>query len=478
MKLIPYPKNIKLLDGRSASDNVECIADNLLKNEAYKLVIEPKIVKVYSSSEVGEYYAKITLEQLKNEYGDSVPCCEIEDAPSFSHRAFMLDSARHYQELDEIKILIDEMAKIKLNTFHWHLTDDQGWRIEIDKYPQLNKAAVRSKTTFGKKQDNNPYGRVYSKAELEEIVDYCAKRHINVIPEFDVPGHTSAFLSQFSHLTCNGEKVEVKTRQGIYKSVICPAKDEVYTVLENIFAELCEVFSYEYFHIGGDEVPSDSWSSCPDCKELMQELGLDSYHDYHNYFMNKIAEILKKYGKKAIVWNDTMKGKGLDSDITIQYWKERDKGSFDYVNNGGKMILSPFGSYYLDYDYDISSLKNVYNFKTNLNPINKASQHNILGIEAPLWCEYIDNKNRAQMLVFPRLFAISETAWNGDKKIPYKQFRENCKHYSNQLKLRGISTMDEKKWDYSKPMMVKGWLSFVFKNYSFEYIKSAIKGDL
>lgn len=478
MNIIPYPKEIKLTYGNTKSTEIIYINDASLEREAYKLIIANDGVKAYASSQVGFFYAKQTFLQIKEEYKNKIPCCEIIDAPSYKHRGFMLDSARHYQEIEDIKQIIDELAKIKINKFHWHLTDDQGWRIDIEKYPQLKKSAIREKSTFSKKVENKPYGRLYSKNELKEIVKYCSERHIDVIPEFDVPGHTSAFLSQFADLTCDNKPVNVKTRQGIYKSVICPAKQRAYEVLDDIFSEMCDIFPYDYFHIGGDESPRDGWKACDACKELMKELELESYDDYHNYFMNKVADILKSHGKKAIVWNDVTKGKNLNTDTTIQYWKERDKGTYNFANNGGKIILSPFGSYYLDYDYEISSLKNAYKFNTELKALSDEGRNNILGIEAPLWCEYVDNSKRAQELIFPRIFAIAEVGWNANDKAKYSEFRKRCVYHAEKISNKGINVMPQTKWDYSKAMMVKGWLSFVFKNYSLEYIKSAIKGDL
>ena len=192
----------------------------------------------------------------------------------YKHRGFMLDSARHMQSIDEIKKIIDALSLLDFNKFHWHLTDDQGWRFESETFPELNKiAAVRPYSDFGKTRIDEPYGRVYTKSEMKEIVEYCAEKGIEVIPEFDMPGHTSALLSAIPSLSCTGEEVKIKTHQGIFKDVLCLAKEETFNTVTRIIDEFLEVFPGEYFHIGGDETPSAHWKECPECQKLMKDLG-------------------------------------------------------------------------------------------------------------------------------------------------------------------------------------------------------------
>lgn len=389
----------------------------------------------------------------------------------FTYRGFMLDSARHWQPIEEIKQLIDAMAKLNFNVFHWHLTEDQGWRFESERYPLLNtKAAVRAYSDFGKTFDSKPYGRVYTKQEMREIVAYCAARGINVVPEFDMPGHVSALLSVFPELSCNGKEVKVKTHQGIYKDVLCPANDKAYEIVFSLLEEFLDIFPYEYFHIGGDEAPSDRWAKCPACRQKMQSLGISDYTEYQNVFMNRIIDFLEQHGRHAIVWNEAARGKNLDKRAVIQYWKENEKASIDYINGGGKAILSPFSYYYMDYGYEITSLKRTYSFNPRLKGLTEEGYANILGIEAPLWTEYIDDAETAQRLLFPRMLAVAATA-NGEDRLPYSEFVKKVKE--RRADFPDILFEEERHWHYSRLRTPLGWLKFTRSHYTKEFIESA-----
>ncbi len=474
MKIVPKPCKIIFNHEFCENENitVEKLINENLADEEYILEIGDNIV-ISAGSSRAVFYAEKTLEQLKQQY-KKLPVCKIYDKPKYAYRSFMIDCARHMFSIEELKKIIDAMSLLKYNKFHWHLTDDQGWRFECSSYPELNKAAVRPYSNFGKTNYNEPYGRVYTKAEMKEIVEYCAQRYIDVVPEFDIPGHTSALLSAFPDLTCDGIPVNIKTRQGIYKDVICPAKNKSYEVISKIFDEFCEIFPYRYYHIGGDETPSLHWENCPDCQKLMKKQGITNYADYHNFFMNRIIEYLSLKGKTCIVWNDVAKGRGIDGRAVIQYWKERDKNSIAYANNGGKMILSPFSYYYMDYDYDITSMKHTFNFKTNLKGLTQKGISNILGVETPVWTEYIEDASRMEEMMFPRVIAVANTAWGGEFEN-YKDFLNSINPILEMLKNKGINIMDKSCWSYSRLSMPKGWLKFVFGKYTFDYIKSAIK---
>ena len=390
----------------------------------------------------------------------------------FEYRGFLLDSVRHMQSIDEIKKLIDSLAALKFNKFHWHLTDDQGWRFECDCFPELNTiAAVRPYSDFGKTFVNEPYGRVYTKAEMKEIVSYCAERGIDVVPEFDMPGHSSALLSAMPELSCGGNEVKIKTHQGIFKDVLCLAKEKTYEAVTKILDEFLEIFPGEYIHIGGDETPSAHWKSCPDCQKRMKELGITDYAEYQNSFMNRIIDYLDGKGRKCVVWNDAAKGRNLDKRAIIHYWKENHKPSIQFINNGGKAILSPFSYYYLDYDYNTTPLNRVYSFSGTLDGLTDESKKNIIGVEATLWTEYIDNNTKFEEFVFPRLIAVSKTAL-GEKKASYKDFTNEVKSMKSQMK--SIAFCDEKDWTKPRIAMIYGWLKFVKDKYSIDYIKEQL----
>ncbi len=357
------------------------------------------------------------------------------------------------------------MSLLKFNTFHWHLTEDQGWRFECETYPELNtKAAVRPRSDFGAENDPNPYGRVFTKEEMKDIVNYCAERYIDVIPEFDMPGHTSALLSVFPELSCRGEEVEIKTRQGIYKDVLCPAKDKTYEVVEKILDEFCEIFPYKYFHIGGDEAPTDRWEECPECNRVKTACGLKTWPEYQNYYMNTIIEYLDSKGKEAIVWNDAAKGANLDKRAILQYWKELPKNTVEYANSGGKIILSPFSYFYFDYYYEITSLRRVISYKPKFKGMTEAGYKNILGIEAPIWTEYINDKNTMQRYLFPRVIATAQLAWS-DKGMSYEHFVDEMEYAEKLIRDKGVVFEDKKEWGYKRISTPHGWIRFSKENF-------------
>lgn len=388
------------------------------------------------------------------------------------YRGFMLDSVRHMQTVDEIKKLIDAIALLKFNKFHWHLTDDQGWRFESEKYPLLNTvSAVRPYSDFGRSMVNEPYGRVYTKDEMRHIVSYCAEKGIEVIPEFDMPGHTSALLSAYPELSCSGEEVKIKTHQGIFKDVLCLAKEETFNMVTDIIDEFLEIFPSKYLHIGGDEAPSDHWKACPDCQRLMRESGVKTYSEYQNLFMNKVIAYLESKGRHAIVWNEASRGENLDKRAIVQYWKEDSKPTVKYLNEGGKAILSPFSYCYFDYDYSITPLNRVYSLEATLPGLTGKGQKNIIGIEAPIWTEYIDNNERLEELLFPRIIAVSQIAL-GKSGLPYSLFLSYIKAVREELK--GIAFAPEKEWTKTRLSMPVGWLRFAKDHYTLDFIKEQL----
>ncbi len=393
----------------------------------------------------------------------------------FEYRSFSLDSVRHMQSTDEIKKLIDALALLKFNKFHWHLTDDQGWRFECDSFPELNTvAAVRPYSDFGKTYINEPYGRVYTKDEMREIVAHCSKKGIDVVPEFDIPGHASALLSAMPQLSCSGNKVKIKTHQGIFKDVLCLAKEETYEAVTRIIDEFLEIFPGEYFHIGGDETPPDHWKSCPECQRKMKELKLNSYTEYQNSFMNRIIDYLEKKNRHCIVWNEAARGSNLDKRAVIQYWKENQPSTVRFINEGGKAILSPFSYCYLDYDYTITPLNKTYSLKTTLPGLTPEGRNNIIGVEATLWAEYISDDITLEQHIFPRVIAVSKISAKENSK-PYKDFLQEVRDIRNQL--TDISFADEKEWTKPKLSTPFGWIKFALGHYSKDFIKEQIFGE-
>ena len=394
-----------------------------------------------------------------------------EPGTKLPYRGFLLDSARHMQSLDEIKKLIDTLSVLGFNKFHWHLTDDQGWRFSSDVFPSLNTvAAFRPYSDFGRMCRNEPYGGVYTKDEMREIVSHCAGRGIDVVPEFDVPGHTSALLSAFPELSCSGLPVKIKTHQGIFKDVLCPANEKTFSVVFALLDEFFDVFPGKFIHIGGDETPAVHWKNCPDCRKYMHDHGIETFAEYHADFMNRVIDFTESRGRHCIVWNDAVKGGNLDKRAVVQYWKEGDKATVRFLNEGGKGILSPFSYFYLDYDCDITPLNRVFSMKPELPGLTPDGKRNIIGMEATLWTEYINDDRALEEHAFPRAIAVAKAA-TGENVMTYEEFLSEVRMLRNEL---GVSFSDESSWTRPRAAMLIGWLRFVKEHYSKAFIKEQL----
>ena len=275
LSLIPAPYEISYLPGFSKTDaEVEKLQDNSIENEGFVIHIDGKI-SISASSEVGFFYAENLIEQIKYQCGQNIPNVYIEDFAKYSYRAFMIDSCRHFVSIENLKRMIDHCAKLRFNVFHWHLTDDQGWRAEIKKYPELTEiGSVRYGNNFGSEQNDEMHSGFYTQNEMREIVEYAHSKYMKIVPEIDMPGHVSALLASIPSLVCGDKKVEMKTKPGIFKDIICAGNDENYDILYDIFDEICEIFPDEYIHIGGDEAPKIQWKNCEDCQNLMKQENL------------------------------------------------------------------------------------------------------------------------------------------------------------------------------------------------------------
>ena len=267
--ILPKPRELQIGEGfyQGELQQVKQIGDDSLEAEGYCLKIGAQAIEMRAKTQVGFYYAEQTLRQLQRRNGGKLPLCEIVDAPVFAHRGFMLDCVRHFFPVADLKRLIEAAARMKLNRFHWHLTDDQGWRIQIDAFPKLTQlASMRPCSNFGRYREAGPHGGFYTKEEIREIVAFCAERQITVIPEIEMPGHASALLSAYPEFSCDGKPVQVKTRGGVHADTLCAGKEETYAALESILTEVMELFPGKRIHLGGDEAPKDHWKACPLCQ--------------------------------------------------------------------------------------------------------------------------------------------------------------------------------------------------------------------
>ncbi|MCD8312666.1 MAG: beta-N-acetylhexosaminidase [Bacteroidales bacterium] len=377
--------------------------------------------------------------------GFELPVMEVRDKPAFAYRGGMLDCCRHFFTVDNVKQFIDILAMHKLNTFHWHLTDDQGWRIEIKKYPLLTEVgSVRSETVIGRvgqrddfEYDGIPHGGFYTQDEIRDIVQYAADRQITVIPEIEMPGHALAALASYPQLGCRGEGYEVSRMWGIFPDIFCAGNPEVLEFLKGVLDEVCELFPSEYIHIGGDEAPTERWEECPKCQAKKQELGLDNVAYLHGYLLKEIEEYLNEKGRKIIGWDEVLDA-GVTPTATVMSWRGAIGGK-RAAAQGNDVIMTPNTYFYFDY-YQTDDpkangeplgigghlpLSQVYSFDP-YEELDADAQTHIKGIQANLWAEYIAEFDHVQKMILPRYCALSEDAW-GSEKEDYDSFRERVK---------------------------------------------------
>ena len=367
------------------------------------------------------------------------------------HRGFMLDVCRHFMPPDEIKKLLQAAAVLKLNRMHWHLTDDQGWRIEIGKYPLLTeKGAMRGSSFFGGTPETERNSGFYTREEIREIVAYARDLGIEIIPEIEIPGHAAAMLAAYPHLGCRRgetghweEKVEISG--GIFPALVCAGKEETLDFLKDVLDEVTELFPFPAVHIGGDEALKFRWRRCPDCQRRIRETGLQSEDDLQRRLLMQIGEYLAGKGRKTIVWNDVLAGGPLPAHFIVQQWMGGREETLAFMKNGGTVIRSDTGSFYLDYCYGRIDVKRIY--ETPRVPEYAGGMENrILGVECPLWTERIASLDRAAWQLFPRLAAVSLKMSGED--LPWEAFREKVKTLEAELEAKtGLKGAPEELWD-------------------------------
>lgn len=452
LNVIPYPNKVAFTAGEAITDAVlrnitQRIEAKKLGESEYALEIREDGVLITAGSERAAFYARQTLLQLAAE--PKIACCVIEDKPAFDYRAFMLDTVRHITSIENTKRLIDAAAKMKLNVMHWHLSDDQGWRVQIDSRPELTaKASKRRASLFGDENDMTEYGGWFTKAELKEIVDYAAQRYIEVIPEIDMPGHMTAAIHAYPEISCRGEQVEVVTRQGIFPEILCAGKEETFAFVFDVLREIMEIFPSHFIHIGGDEAPKKRWKECPDCQRKIKELSLGDEEELQGWFVNRIKAFLAENGREAIVWNESLKS-GIVEGVTVQRWMDSKGLSVKYANGGGRVIMSDFYHYYLDYPYAMTPLKKTYNYNPYIRGLNAQGRAKVVGVEAPIWCEYVRDFDRLCYMFFPRVAAVAETGWTQEKFKNEKDFEKRFSAFAKQLGALGITPAPREAWNPS-----------------------------
>lgn len=414
-----------------------------IAKEGYKLTVTKDGITVEAADESGAVWALTTVTELTAE-GEALPIVTIEDAPHYGHRGLSLDCSRHFFTADEVKKVIDQMTRVKLNVLHWHLVDDQGWRIECKTLPLLHETT----------------GTYYTQEEIRSVIEYARVRGMEIIPEIDMPGHTRSMIAAYPHLSCFGEKTELCQFDGIFEKILCPGKDETFEFIEKLLTEVCALFPDDRFHIGGDEAPKTEWKKCPHCKARMEALGLTDYEDLQGYFTKRVVAILKKHGKRAVCWNDVLESKDVGTENIIQYWTAQHEAPVPaFIERGGKVIFSNMSALYFDYPHGINSLNKVYHYQPVVMGKSYADSPNMLGYEAALWSEQVETPEHLEELLFPRLYAVSEIAWNeaGD----YADFEHRAEKKIEIAAKQGVNCMTKDGWNPEGEARVQSAATFI-----------------
>lgn len=425
-----------------------------LQHEAYQLKVTPTEIIIEASDAAGYFYGVQTLRQLLPVEIENttvtamdwlVPSLTIKDTPRFGWRGMQMDFSRHFFSLDNVKTFLDYMALYKLNTYHMHLTDDQGWRVEIKKYPLLTeKGAWRIESSHDKecnelaktdpsfiideqhyhdKDGQRMYGGFFTQEQIKEIINYAAARNIEVIPEIDMPGHFKSAIDNYPYLSCSGE-----AGWGEHFSIpACLGKESSYEFAKDILTEIAELFPSEYIHIGGDEVDTTAWTTCAKCQKAIKDNNLKNEHELQSFFNKDIEKFLHSKGKRLIGWDEIVDG-GLSNDATIMWWRNwAPKARYIAADNGSDMIICPDFEYYFDFTNEATPLDKVYNYEPVPEDFTKAQEKHVLGVQANLWAERIPNFGRLQYQAFPRLLALAETGWTSKKDRNFDNFQERMK---------------------------------------------------
>jgi len=420
-----------LCPGREDAD-VRFSHDAVIPGEAYRLVCDEKGVGIAASGVAGAVYGAATLRQLLAGENDP-PYLAIEDAPRFPWRGISLDVCRHFFPADTIRKLINALALYKFNTLHLHLSDDQGFRVESERFPKLNSVGSFRKSSAvkrgrGEVQDGIPHGGFYAKAEVRELVAYAAARGISVIPEFDVPGHTTAMLAAYPELSCYGRKTEVETSYGIKDfsaHILCGGDGRVYEFLACLIDEMLELFPAPYFHLGGDEAVKTEWRKCEKCRQAIREHGLSGERALQGYLLERLRLHLRERGREAIIWNDGL-ADTTGTEFVCQHWLtglgKGKRRTVRHLNAGGRAIMSDFFRLYFDYPYAMTPLKKTYQYKMLPRGLTREAESRVLGGECAIWTEWIEDEEKLFFNLLPRLAAAGEIFWSAPGAADYAGF--------------------------------------------------------
>lgn len=400
-------------------------ANPQLGEEGYSLTVAPELVTIRANAAAGLFYGAQSFLQLlpvSDPAGArpaiwSVPCVHIDDQPRFRWRGLMLDVSRHFFTKEEVERLLDAMAWHKLNVFHWHLVDDQGWRLEIKKYPRLTEVGAwrkaigfgleaKASTAYG---PDGRYGGYYTQEDVREVVAYAQARHINIVPEIEMPGHSSAALMAYPQFSCTGGPFTTDLPGGVFNGIYCAGNEDTFAFVEDVLTEVCALFPGPYIHIGGDEVLVDNWKKCPKCQARMKQEGLSKESDLEGYFIRRVEKIVNAHHRRLVGWSEIREG-GLAANATVMDWVG---GATEAATAGHDVVMSPLADCYFDHYQSLDQSKEphaiggylplhqVYNFEPMPTNLPAAYQQHILGAQANVWTEYMPNFKHVEYMVFP-----------------------------------------------------------------------------
>lgn len=442
--------------------NVVFTQNKQLPVEGYTLNATDGKVAIGYADASGAFYAMQTLKQLWSVKGNTleIPNVGIEDSPAYQWRAFMLDEGRYFKGKEVVFQLLDQMAALKMNTFHWHLTDDQGWRIEIKKYPKLTEVGgFRKETEVGgwnsKKFDGNPHGGFYTQKEIKEIVAYAAKRGITIVPEIEMPGHASAAIAAYPWLGVKNEQIEVPTYFGVHYAVYDVTNPKVYEFMQDVLAEVFELFPSQAVHIGGDEVKFDQWKESNKVADYMKQKNIKTYPDLQIAFTNQISSFIDSKGRRMMGWNEIM-GKNLHGSLhgwedagevtstlskssIIHFWAGQEDLINDALNKGYDIVNSMSGSTYLDYDYNSIPLEKAYGFNPIPKGVKPEQESQVLGLGCQMWGEWIPTVESMNQRVYPRIAAYAEVGWTKAENKDFARFTTALDGWKATWKKLGIN---------------------------------------
>lgn len=469
------------------------VVDPHIAKEGYVLEADTEKMTISASHIAGAFYAVQSFRQMtladiiSNPEMLSMHAVKIVDEPKYPYRGILFDEARYFHGADVVKTLLDMMALYKLNVLHWHLTDNEGWRIEIKKYPKLieigsHRRGSQNLSWGNKSIDWTEHDGYYTQSEIKEIVSYAAKLNIMIVPEIDMPAHMGAAIASYPELSCSDIHMQVPIihggtpeSNGIGDIIACAGKETTYKFIYDIIDELALLFPAPYFHIGGDEAPKKEWKKCPHCQKTMEKEGLKDEEELQGYFNNKIAVYLSRKGKRMIGWNEILKAGMLENSVIAEYWTpQKDSAVGEYLEAGKNVIVAKHQAFYFDMPYAQNRLKTTYKFTPEKYGL-KAETGGILGMEGAVWAEWIATEERVWYQLFPRMQALSEVAWTDEKLRNYRDFSARLKRALPMFDKFGIDYCPSSMWNPKNPLKrAKIMRSFYKNNAHIEYNRAVL----